>query len=48
MQLTLDPRRLLDRLRSASGRPADPEPSPMPIVRKMGFDFAGSATRPRF
>jgi predicted metal-dependent hydrolase len=43
MQLTLDPRRLLDRLRSASGRPADPEPSPMPIVRKMGFDFAGSA-----
>jgi predicted metal-dependent hydrolase len=44
MKLTFDPRRLLDRLR-APNRPeaAHAEASPLPIIRKMGFDFGGSA-----
>ncbi len=41
MKLALDPRRLLDRLRGRE-RPSEPESSPLPIIRKMAFDFAGS------
>jgi hypothetical protein len=43
MKLTLDPRRLIDRLRGSNARrPTETESSPLPIVRRMGFDFEGS------
>ncbi len=42
MKSALDPRRLLDRLRGRAPEPSEPASAPLPIVRKMGFDFAGS------